>query len=346
MFFVSLYRQNKILKVMEEIWKDIKGYEGIYQVSTIGRVKALPRTVTDSLGRTMRKEERILATRPSSQTGYLSINLTKDGKVKTHSVHRLVAEAFIPNPMELPCVNHKDETRDNNMVDNLEWCTYQYNNTYGTAMERRNASLAKFIAEHLDESKAVIQYSLEGKKIREFACLRDAEKELGLYKNSTVAACCFHQSKTAYGFVWRFKGEPFSLEEYKPKRHQKFVIKRNAEGEEVARYKSVSEAARENGFDRHALQRTNIIDGFTYEVEKKENEFIPTGHKGPRPDLIGKRAKKIYQYTKDGAFVAEYNSIKEAAIAMGSEKRSSDIINCAKGNIRSAFGFDWRYKKK
>lgn len=336
---------------MKEIWKDIKDYEGLYQVSTFGRVKSLPKTYIDSMGRHSQRKEKLMSLRISSRTGYPTVNLSKCNMTKTHSVHRLVAEAFIPNPKNLPCINHKDESRDNNRVENLEWCTYQYNNTYGTAIERRNESLRRYfdtheVIGHEGKSSHIIQFSLSGDIIREFRSIDEAERELKLGKSSGVSACCNKKLKTAYGFVWRFKGEPFSLEEYKPKRHQKFVIKRNAGGEEVARYKSVSEAAKENGFERHALLKTNVIDGFVYDVEKKENEFIPTGHKGPRPDLIGKCAKKIYQYTKDGAFVAEYNSIKEAAIAMGSEKRSSDIINCAKGNIRSAFGFDWRYKKK
>jgi hypothetical protein len=336
---------------MEEIWKDIKGYEGLYQVSTFGRVKALSRTIVDSMGRHMCREERILCPRISSQTGYPAVNLSKDSEARTHNIHRLVAEAFIPNPSDLPCINHKDESRDNNHVENLEWCTYLYNNTYGTAPERRNKSIREFfdthtVEGHLLPSVPIVQYTLKGEAVREFRSINEAERELHLGQSSGVSACCNGKLKTAYGFVWRFKEEPFSLEEYKPKRHQKFVIKRDKDGNEVARYKSVSEAARENGFERHALRKTNLIDGFCYEVEKKENEFIPTGHKGPRPDLVGKCAKKIYQYTKDGKFVAEYNSIKAAAIAMGGEKRSSDIINCARGNIRSAFGFDWRYNKK
>lgn len=336
---------------MEEVWKDIKGYEGLYQVSTFGRVKSLSRIVNDSIGRTIHKEGRILSSRISSQTGYPVINLLKDGLHKTLNVHRLVAEAFIPNPNNYPCINHKDESRDNNHVDNLEWCTYGYNNTYGTAVERRNKSLSDYYSTHTvighdSPATPVIQYSLKGEFIREYKSINEAERVSGLKNSSGISACCNGKLKTAYGFVWRFKGEAFSLDEYKPKRHQKFVIKKDLSGNEVARYKSVSKAAKLNGFDRHVLQKTNIIGGFVYDVEKKENEFIPTGHKGSRPDLIGKNTKKIYQYTKDGKFVSEYNSVKEAAIAMGGLFRSSDIINCANGNLRSAFGFDWRYKKK
>ena len=336
---------------MEEIWKDISGYEGLYQVSSCGRVKALSRVSVDSLGRSTLRGEKMLVANASKQTGYPTVSLSKDGVVKYYNVHRLVAEAFIPNPNNLPCVNHKDESRDNNNVDNLEWCTYGYNNTYGTATQRRNESLRNYWKTHQREphgipARHIVQYSLNGERIREFHSIREAERELKTGPSSGISACCNKKMYTAYGFVWRFADEPFSLQESKPKRHQKFVIKRDMDGNEVARYKSVSEAAKENGFERHVLRKTDVVNGFIYEVEKKENEFIPTGHKGARPDLIGKNTKKVYQYTKDGRFVAEYGSIKEAAIAIGNAKRSSDITNCAKGEIPSAYGYIWRYNKK
>lgn len=335
---------------MKEVWKDVKDFEGLYQVSNLGRVRSVTHDVVDTLGRHSTKEGKILSLRNSTQTGYPTINLNKDGKYKSFNVHRLVAEAFIPNPNKLPCVNHKDESRDNNCVDNLEWCTYKYNNTYRTAPERKMKSLREYfnsheVIGHPHHGQPIVQYTLSGKVVREFTSINAAERELCLGPSSGISACCAHKLNTAYGYVWRFKDEPFSIKENKPKRHQKFVIKYDADGKEVARYKSVSEAARINGFERHSLQKCNVIDGYTYEVERKVNEFIPTGHKGPRPDLIGKGAKKVYQYTKDRVLVAEYNSVREAAVAMGSEMRSSDISNCANGKLLSAFGYDWRYKK-
>ena len=335
---------------MKEIWKDVKDYEGLYQVSSIGRVKSLPREYTDSMGRAVKKKERILSLRISSQTGYPTLNLFKNGKRETVSVHRLVAEAFIPNPQNLPCINHKDETRDNNIVENLEWCSYRYNNTYGSASEKRSASALKYWDTHQREpyyvpAKHVIQYSLKGEAIREFISIGEAERELKVGQSSGISACCNKKLKTTYVFVWRFAGDPFSIEDHKPKRHQKYVIKRDCNGNEIARYKSVSEAARVNKFNRHALLVTNFIDDFFYEVEKKDNEFIPTGHKGPRPDLIGKGARPIYQFTKEGEFIAEHASIKEAAIAIGKVNGTPDIVKCAKGFIPSAFGFNWKYKK-
>lgn len=100
---------------MIEVWKPIKGYEGLYDVSNYGRV---------------RKGTTVLKPTKDKLTGYMKINLRKDNTVKYKTVHRLVAEAFLQNDDALPCVNHKDECKTNNMVDNLEWCTYKYNSNY------------------------------------------------------------------------------------------------------------------------------------------------------------------------------------------------------------------------
>ena len=115
---------------IEEEWRQIKGYEN-YMVSSLGNVK--------SLGKTKKKnqwtnKETIL--KPGKSKGYLRVVLCKDGKTKSFSVHRLVAEAFLSNPYNLPCVNHKDENKLNNCLNNLEFCSYQYNNNYGTCKQR------------------------------------------------------------------------------------------------------------------------------------------------------------------------------------------------------------------
>jgi hypothetical protein len=118
---------------MEE-WRDIKGYEGLYQVSNLGRVKSLSRTIERSKYGSIFVSEKILST--NSTKGYLYVSLCKCGKQKRVRVHRLVAEAFIPNQDNLPEVNHKDENKENNAVSNLEWCTNKYNCNYGTGRER------------------------------------------------------------------------------------------------------------------------------------------------------------------------------------------------------------------
>lgn len=118
---------------MVEIWKDVKDYEGLYQVSNLGRVKSLDHY--DSLGRL--RIGKILKPQFDGKGHYLHVGLYKDGCYKPKDIHRLVAETFISNPDDLPQVNHKDEDKQNNVVTNLEWCTHLYNNTYGS---KANAS--------------------------------------------------------------------------------------------------------------------------------------------------------------------------------------------------------------
>ena len=162
---------------MKEIWKDKKDYEGHYQVSNCGRVKSF------RFGK-----ERILKL-IKYKCGYLYVNLYKNNIKKEYLVHRLVAEAFIDNTDNLPCVNHKDENKLNNNVDNLEWCTHEYNINYGTRTERC--------------SKPVLQYTLDGEFIREWPSTRECGKSG--FNQGSVSACCRGKRKTHKGFLWEYK---------------------------------------------------------------------------------------------------------------------------------------------
>lgn len=121
---------------MEEIWKDVKGFEGYYEVSNLGRVRSVDRVIFDNV----RKCDRLLKGRILKKRyhtgGYNVVAFCKEHIIVNKFVHRLVAEAFIPNLDNLPLVNHKDEDKTNNCVDNLEWCDAKYNNDYGTRKER------------------------------------------------------------------------------------------------------------------------------------------------------------------------------------------------------------------
>ena len=114
----------------QEIWKDIKNYEGLYKISNLGRVKSLPKYA----GRSYRKEK-ILKTY-LDKNGYVKVILCKNNRTRFLSIHRLLAEAFIPNPNDYPQINHKDENKQNNSLNNLEWCTCKYNINYGTRTKR------------------------------------------------------------------------------------------------------------------------------------------------------------------------------------------------------------------
>lgn len=119
---------------MKEIWKDIPNYEGLYQISNFGRVKSLPRMMKN------RKCEEIIKTPSIYPKGYSKVSLCKNGKIKYCFIHRLVAEAFIPNPSDLPCVNHKDCNPQNNEVSNLEWISHKDNNSYKNHHLKRHIS--------------------------------------------------------------------------------------------------------------------------------------------------------------------------------------------------------------
>lgn len=169
-----------------EIWKDIDGYEGTYQISNKGNVKSL------KCGK-----ERIL--RPGINSwGYMVVCLYHDNMKKTVKLHRLVAQAFIPNPENKPQINHKDENKLNNCVNNLEWTTAKENINYGTHNERVGDSL----------SKPILQYSKSGYFIREWQGAHEVERVLGI-NNSNIIKCCRGNPKhtTAGGFIWRYKEE-------------------------------------------------------------------------------------------------------------------------------------------
>lgn len=142
--------------VVEVVRKPIKGYEEHYEVDQFGRVYSVDRIVhVDDNGREYDKPLKGKRMKQSVHTkGYKTVPLTKDGKTTTHYVHRIVAEAFIPNPSNLPFINHKDEDKTNNFVENLEWCTEQYNATYGKAREKQAKKLRG--RKHSEEHKQKI----------------------------------------------------------------------------------------------------------------------------------------------------------------------------------------------
>lgn len=176
---------------MKEVWKNIKGYEGLYQVSNLGRVKSLVfRNNVCCLNK-----EKILSLNKQKK-GYISVILCKNGKPKMFYVHRLVADAFIPNPNNLPQVNHKDENKENNCEDNLEFCTRKYNINYGTCREKIKKSCSKKI-EQCDEN---------GRVIKVWSSAKEASKHFGI-SNSTISQCAKGLHKHAGGFKWKYSKE-------------------------------------------------------------------------------------------------------------------------------------------
>lgn len=186
---------------MKEVWKDIQGYEGYYQVSNKGHVKSIDRYVKFKRGKgTHFIPGKMLKPSLNIKRGYLRVSLTKHNHSKFFRIHRLVAEAFVPNPKCLSQVNHKDENRLNNSADNLEWCTNTYNNHYGTRTLRASESSKKAVAQ-LDDS---------GHVIRIFQSAIDAENETGVNHKSIQGVASKYAGKNgplrkrAGGYKWEY----------------------------------------------------------------------------------------------------------------------------------------------
>lgn len=184
---------------MDEIWKPVKGFEGLYEVSNLGRVRSLDRKVRNRGGFALKKGK-ILSDAAVSGHGYRKVGLWKDNMGTNALVHRLVAEAFIPNPDNLPEVNHKDENPRNNCVENLEWCDGYYNMTYGTLQQRK----ADKLRGRPIGSQPILQYSKDGELIARYdSALKAAEAING--DNSAICKCANGKVKTSYGFVWKWE---------------------------------------------------------------------------------------------------------------------------------------------
>lgn len=183
---------------MEEIWKDIKGYEGLYRVSNLGRVKSLKKRANFYSGlykeiKQRTYKERIINLRKTNR-GYMVVELYKNGIGKRFSIHRLVAENFIKNSNNLPQVNHIDGNKENNNINNLEWCT-------GSQNMKHAVKTGLFKA----KKRPVIQCDLNGNYIKKWDTIKDflIKKNINL-KNSAITRCCKGKQKSAYGYKWKY----------------------------------------------------------------------------------------------------------------------------------------------
>lgn len=176
-----------------EIWRDIGGYEGSYQVSSYGNIKSLN---FHNTGRPA------LLSQETTKLGYKRVTLSKDGKVRRFSIHRLVATAFISNPNNYPCINHKDENPSNNHMDNLEWCTIQYNTKYGSGISKMIATKNRIKSRSME--LPVLQIGETNEIIQRYKSLHDAARKTGLCVEN-ICATLKGRHKTAGGYRWRYE---------------------------------------------------------------------------------------------------------------------------------------------
>lgn len=178
-----------------EEWRSVVGFEGYYEVSNYGRVRSLDRTTVYKNGRVHQTAGRVLSISLNGD-GYRKTIFSVNGVHTTPRVCRLVAMAFIPNPDNLPQVNHKDENKLNDCVGNLEWCDSKYNMNYGTAPQRRGEK----------RRIPVDQFTLDGEFVRRWPCAAVAERETGAC-HSHITRCCKGKLRKTNGYVWRYANQ-------------------------------------------------------------------------------------------------------------------------------------------
>ena len=201
--------------MQKEKWVDIQGYVGFYQISNLGRVKSLSRTYYTY---NYLKKEKIKITRKEKymsykkdSNDYMIVSLSRNGKTKAFTIHRLVASAFIPNPDNLPQINHINGIKTDNRVENLEWCTPSYNveHSFKTGIRKMTSKQIKQAKENIKKAfeskrRKVYQLTPEGEVIKLWDSFTDIYKELH-YSWGNIGQVCRGKQELAYGYKWKYK---------------------------------------------------------------------------------------------------------------------------------------------
>lgn len=311
---------------MEEIWK-VTMVNKDYEVSNLGNVKSnkggMQHLLKPFKANSSKKHE-------DEKGFYLSVRLLENGKEKDFRVHRLVAMAFIPNPLNLPQVNHKNGIRNDNRVENLEWCDNSYNIWHSYNVLGNKSSLGK----------PICQYTKEGCFIRKWDSISSASKHLDI-DSSSIAAVCQKNSnrKLAGGYIWRYENDndvSLCYDKTSP------VIQISKYGEQLRRFNTIKEAAEAvgvtiggiSGCCQKRQRGYNYAGGYLwrYENDYNDNEF------GYYLD------KTFIKMTNNNIFVDEYKGTHD--LVDNSECDLVKVIMCCRGQRTSTNGFKWCIKEE
>lgn len=225
------------------MWKPVVDYEGLYEVGSDGYVKRLKREIVLPNGAVGIVKEHIME-RTVGTDGYLYVTLCKNNKAKKCAVHRLVAVAFIPNPLNLPEVNHKDEIKTNPKVENLEWCDRIYNENYGT----------KKIREAIKRGHPIDRYSMDGKFIDTWPSEAEFTRAFGYNGSDLIRKVCKHYKgySSAYGYKWKYHGD---TSDFNHSTRGKPIVQCSLDGEYIEKFRNAKEASEKTGICHTSIRR-------------------------------------------------------------------------------------------
>lgn len=334
-----------------EIWKDTE--YPFYQISNYGRLKRLAHMIIPRIHNKHSHPHWIKdkICKVNISRNYYNFRVSVNGVLISVSIHRLVAKAFIPNPNNYEFVNHRNENKLDNRSVNLEWCTAKYNSNYASCQIRhantvRTNSRAKIIN--------ICQYNRKGELIHIY--LTRGELDDAGFQYKTVMRTCRGRQESASGYIWRFKGDAFS-----PITHKKFentidktVLCCSKDGTILKEYTNIKEAVLELWPKENPTvlkQKRNSISSCCRRTNKRFRSFAGyLWYFKEDMDKIEKfvdyRERKISQFSKTGEYITSFDSIKEAAIALGDVKKKTYIYMCCLGRrYKTAYGYIWKYKE-
>ena len=335
-----------------EIWKDTE--YPFYQISNYGRLKRLAHMIIPRIHNKHSHPHWIKdkICKVNISRNYYNFRVSVNGVLISVSIHRLVAKAFIPNPNNYEFVNHRNENKLDNRSVNLEWCTAKYNSNYASCQIRhantvRTNSRAKIIN--------ICQYNRKGELIHIY--LTRGELDDAGFQYKTVMRTCRGRQESASGYIWRFKGDAFS-----PITHKKFentidktVLCCSKDGTILKEYTNIKEAVLELWPKENPTvlkQKRNSISSCCRRTNKRFRSFAGyLWYFKEDMDKIEKfvdyRERKISQFSKTGEYITSFDSIKEAAIALGDVKKKTYIYMCCLGRrYKTAYGYIWKYKEE
>ena len=256
---VDINKYKYVKQLEGEIWKGVPGYEN-YEVSNMGRVRSLDHyTLKSGDCRSTLIKGRILS-QTVGKTGYYTVlmypaNSTKKDR-KLVKVHRMIALAFLDNPHNLPQINHKDEDKTNNRLENLEYCDGRYNINYGTAIERAKST---FFKSYTEKVRRIIQYKQDGSVVQVFKNMFEATSKTG-YTSNSISLCCNGYCKTCHGYVFKYEGDEFVAPVKKRSDKLRKVVCLTLSGDLVAEYDTINDAGRALG-SKNGASILHVIKG-------------------------------------------------------------------------------------